>query len=355
MAASKKLSTLIIDAVVDTKGIDRAVGSINSKLRGVGGTAGGVGGGGQFRAGMTPFGLQFGSDAATTAAAAAIGAGAAAKFAASPSGWKEANVDGVNVRIPSNNPQNAAAAAFDRMHTFFVSRMARSTVRGAAYNPKTTFFTPGPNEELGMLYLERENRKRWNRQQFVNRKGAQFAQAGVRFMNRFSSTDEGGGLAALSPFARTLAGGLGIGSAAIAINYLNNYDQRMQGMFSNRAQFRGTPMAELAAGLRRDYPSGGQARATFGQGFFLGGRYGSGGQMSTAESIFGGGQGFFGNLGFNAGFMLSDIGDYAYQSMYPGSPLRQQLAGETKQNMSGTQRTIKAFYDWLFNDNLQYY
>lgn len=78
---AKKLSTLIIDAVVNTSQIDQAANRINSKLKGVGGSGSGNYGGGRggaFSSGVVPYGNTIlGSGASSAAAAAAIGAGAA--------------------------------------------------------------------------------------------------------------------------------------------------------------------------------------------------------------------------------------------------------------------------------------
>jgi len=79
---AKKLSTLIIDAVVNTSQIDQAAQRINSKLSSVGGRSygGRSAGGSPFSAGITPYGMAASGGgaggAAAAAAAAAFGAGA---------------------------------------------------------------------------------------------------------------------------------------------------------------------------------------------------------------------------------------------------------------------------------------
>lgn len=81
---AKKLSTLIIDAVVNTSQIDQAAQRINSKLSSVGGRSygGRSAGGSPFSAGITPYGMSVGGGGsgglAAAAAAAAFGAGAGA-------------------------------------------------------------------------------------------------------------------------------------------------------------------------------------------------------------------------------------------------------------------------------------
>jgi len=75
---AKKISAIVIPAVIDTTGIDKGINSIKTKLSGVRGSigtrnsgTGGVGGGGNFGAGLP----HYGGSAITTGAAAGIGAG----------------------------------------------------------------------------------------------------------------------------------------------------------------------------------------------------------------------------------------------------------------------------------------
>lgn len=75
---AKKISAIVIPAVIDTTGIDKGISSIKTKLSGVRGSigtrnsgTGGVGGGGNFGAGLA----HYGGSAVTVGAAAAVGAG----------------------------------------------------------------------------------------------------------------------------------------------------------------------------------------------------------------------------------------------------------------------------------------
>lgn len=79
---AKKISAIVIPAVIDTTGIDKGINSIKSKLSGVRGSigtrnsgTGGVGGGGNFGAGLP----HYGGSALATGAAAAAGAGFAGR------------------------------------------------------------------------------------------------------------------------------------------------------------------------------------------------------------------------------------------------------------------------------------
>ena len=74
---AKKISAIVIPAVIDTTGIDKGINSIKTKLSGVRGSigtrnsgTGGVGGGGNFGAGLS----HYGGSALATGAAAGIGA-----------------------------------------------------------------------------------------------------------------------------------------------------------------------------------------------------------------------------------------------------------------------------------------
>lgn len=76
---AKKISAIVIPAVIDTTGIDKGINSIKTKLSGVRGSigtrnsgTGGVGGGGNFGSGLP----HYGGSALATGAAAALGAGA---------------------------------------------------------------------------------------------------------------------------------------------------------------------------------------------------------------------------------------------------------------------------------------
>lgn len=75
---AKKISAIVIPAVIDTTGIDKGINSIKTKLSGVRGSigtrnsgTGGVGGGGNFGSGLQ----HHGGSAVTVGAAAAVGAG----------------------------------------------------------------------------------------------------------------------------------------------------------------------------------------------------------------------------------------------------------------------------------------
>lgn len=90
---AKKISAIVIPAVIDTTGIDKGINSIKTKLSGVRGSigtrnsgTGGVGGGGNFGAGLP----HYGGSAIATGAAAGIGAGFVGRSA----------VNSVNMGIP---------------------------------------------------------------------------------------------------------------------------------------------------------------------------------------------------------------------------------------------------------------
>lgn len=80
---AKKVSPIVIPAVIDTSGVDRGVASINSKLKGISGTGVGVGGGGNGNA-TGNFGTGGGAAASNAgngiATAAAFGASAGRKY-----------------------------------------------------------------------------------------------------------------------------------------------------------------------------------------------------------------------------------------------------------------------------------
>lgn len=89
---AKKISAIVIPAVIDTTGIDKGINSIKTKLSGVRGSigtrnsgSGGVGGGGNFGAGLP----HYGGSAIATGAAAAVGAAAGGRGGGGGGGFRD--------------------------------------------------------------------------------------------------------------------------------------------------------------------------------------------------------------------------------------------------------------------------
>ena len=344
MAATKKLSTLIIDAVVDTKGIDRAVGSINGKLKGIGGSGGGGAGAGQFRAGMTPYGMQFGSSAGAAAAAAAFGASAGRGGGGGGvnGGYKQTVMVGGSKLWDKNPAQNWIAGMGSSMIGFFEDRQAKQQkVKGAALNPTTTVFMPGTGA------AELINAFRWKKEQRFNNAGKAFGEGLKNFGNSMGGFGRGmssigaglPGFGAGPGKIGALGAVVGIGTAAAAINNVVNFGQRMSSMFADKQQFKGTAYENIAAQIRSDYKN--NKGQSIGQSIFIGAR-GKSGRKSMLEKVLGavgtrlGKEARFAGAAINAA--LGGTGEqvrFGLEAITPGSELRQTVLGEKPGKYTG--------------------
>jgi hypothetical protein len=160
---AKKLSTLIIDAVINTSQIDQAANRINQKLGGVGGRAGrgGYGGpsGGPFTGGGTPYGYAAGGggvgSAAGGAMAAAFGAGAGAVAATRMANLRWGSDSNKDMRSFSRQKQKVSNQYEEFAYRDY-AKAYRNVDKARAANAKNPHFLNQANLMDAEIALEQE-------------------------------------------------------------------------------------------------------------------------------------------------------------------------------------------------------
>lgn len=329
---AKKLSTLVIDATVNTSGIDKAVSSINNKLKNVKGSGGGSGRDGRFSAGVNP--LQYvGGSGASSVAAAAFGAALGSRGGAASMLAKSAGKGAFyNPEIASWS--SGAREQLRRLAPFgdyMVNRMERISARIREHHKTAKEFekaarSAAPSARGDLLSAaieERDAAKSLNRQRdrigrFSSRLGA-YSYEARSLRRQFAS----GGLTGL----------IGTAGVAGAVRYMTNFRQNVYGQFNDLDQFVGSPMFDAAKGLRNTGFANRSGQRTLTQSLMLGARSANPNQPSMLETGGGGIQDYYNSLFYGVGAMFSgDPLGQMYQSIIPGSPYRQAL-GEDPNNL----------------------
>jgi hypothetical protein len=331
---AKKLSTLVIDATVNTSGIDKAVSSINNKLKSVKGSGGGSGRDGRFSAGVNPLQYVGGAGGMSSAAAgAAIGAaiggkasgaaaamnatrGAGAVWNSQIAQWSTGAREQLTMMSPFGstiiNRTNKLAERTREHH-----RNAKSMERAAK--------NAAPSARMDLLDSARSERieaSRLNRQRrALNTVGTSLGRIGYEAKSMQRSVYSGG-----------LSGLIGTGGLIAGARYMTNFRQNVYGQFNDLDQFVGSPMFDAAKGLRNTGFANRSGQRTLTQSLMLGARSGNPNKPSILETGGGGIQDYYNNMFMGLGAFISDPLDTVAQSLIPGSPLRQ-MAGEDPKNL----------------------
>lgn len=262
---AKKISAIVIPAVIDTTGIDKGINSIKTKLSGVRGSigtrnsgTGGVGGGGNFGAGLP----HYGGSALAMGAAAGIGAAVGSRGGVgggTPSERFRAAVEKSMSKIPQwrnmlDSRSNAFSSAVNRMS----ARMTRTAIRWEGKMMDSG--APPGSEEFA------------NRQRNIN-----LMSRGGNALNKFAGVtgraytkaDFGGDNGTKMSYTR--AGVLFGGTLAVANQMRKNFTQGgIKSNFSDISNLEGNrELYERAAAIKRRTfgPSG---QPTFAQSMVLG-------------------------------------------------------------------------------------
>jgi len=330
---AKKLSTLVIDATVNTSGVDKAVSTINNKLKNVKGSGGGSGRDGRFSAGINPLAYVGGSGGDVgNAFAGALGAAAVLRGQSSNI-FEERRSNIRKFGIGSVFHGSKVGSSFLNM----VGGMAgayRAYKRGDITHEYGKYFTNSLIDE------HERTRESFNR--LANARGYSTAGLGLQVTGRaLRMTKKAYPTAFSSPFAglkrgMTDLGGLGsligTGGLVAGAKFMTNFRQNVYGQFNDLDQFVGSPMFDAAKGLRNTGFANKSGQRTLTQSLMLGARSGNPNKPSILETGGGGIQDYYNNMFMGLGAFISDPLDTVGQAFVPGSPLRQ-MAGEDPKNL----------------------
>lgn len=279
-----KISALVIPAVIDTSGIDRGISSIKNKMSRVRGGGSGIGGGGAgFSSGVTPFGG--GGDIGGAAMAAAFGLAAGQRSRVQASIHQRGSFTGMNVPNPAITRKYSMADGTPIRPTHFnfsekwtnASNMLASWKSGRSMI--ATDFYKLRAQQSGSAHDEMRYQQRAaiRDRRFQDEKFA---------LSRFgkASYAAGRGYGILeNTLSNKLVAGAGFGVAAYSM--LRGAGSRnMEQRSSDIRRFQGTPYYTAARNLKADYYN--TSTPTASQGFFMGGRMGTGGRAPLAERAY---------------------------------------------------------------------
>ena len=331
---AKKLSTLVIDATVNTSGIDKAVSSINNKLKSVKGSGGGSGRDGRFSAGVNPLQYVGGAGGASSAAAGAAfgaamgnraGGAAAAMNATRGSGamwnsqiaqWSTGAREQLTMMSPFGstiiNRTNKLSERI-REHHKSAKSMERAA-KSAAPSARGDLLSSAIEERIEASRLNRQRRA-------LNVTGTTLGRYAYEYKSAMRNFRSGG-----------LSGIIGSAGLIGATKYMTNFRQNVYGQFNDLDQFVGSPMFDAAKGLRNTGFANRSGQRTLTQSLLLGARSGNPNKPSILETGGGGIQDYYNNMFMGLGAFISDPLDTVGQAFVPGSPLRQ-MAGEDPKNL----------------------
>lgn len=334
---AKKLSTLVIDATVNTSGIDKAVSSINNKLKNVKGSGGGSGRDGRFSAGVNPLQYVGGAGGMSSAAAgAAIGAAIAGKANGAAAAMSATRGAGVIWNSEIAQWSGGAREALTMMSPFgprIINRTNKLAERTREHHRNAKSMeraakSAAPSARMELLDSARSERieaSRLNRQRrALNTVGTTLGRAA--YNGPFAGLTRGqsnlGGFGGL----------IGTGGLVGGLRYMTNFRQNVYGQFNDLDQFVGSPMFDAAKGLRNTGFANKSGQRTLTQSLLLGARSGNPNKPSILETGGGGIQDYYNNMFMGLGAFISDPLDTVGQAFVPGSPLRQ-MAGEDPKNL----------------------
>jgi hypothetical protein len=348
---AKKLSTLVIDATVNTSGIDKAVSTINNKLKGVGGSNRGGSRDGRFSAGVNPLQYVGGFGGAEgSSIGSAFGAALGASAVIRGSVFNAERLDNIR-KYGSSSAQQFSKLSTARSN-FFAGSIGTNlaTKRGEITTEYSKSIMDALQENLDVT-TERYNRLR---------KARGYSAAGLKYqeLNRIDRAIRKSFPTAMSSPLQGLSmnrkqgmgdmggfGGLiGTGGLVASARYLSNFRQNAYGQFTDLDQFVNTGMFDAAKGLRNTGFATKGTQRTLTQSLLLGGRALNPSQPSTVESVGGGIQDYYNNMMFGLGSFLSSPLETIGQSLVPGSPLRQ-MAGEDPNNLGAFAKAQRSVMD----------
>lgn len=264
---AKKISAIVIPAVIDTTGIDKGINSIKTKLSGVRGSigtrnsgTGGVGGGGNFGAGLPHYGGSALATGAAVAAGAAVGGGRGGR-APQVSGFYQRMRSGAFVEQFERKVQIQKDAASNRFSNM-IHRAGSNVERRARYSQ-------GRLDDEGVPPGTSNFQMRTNNIRRMNSLGSGLQRFGGATGRAFTAMDFGGdnrtriGIAGAS---------IGFGGAIATANQMRKQFTQggIKANFSDLSNLEGNPeLYERAAAIkRRTYgPTG---MPTFAQSMVLG-------------------------------------------------------------------------------------
>lgn len=279
-----KISALVIPAVIDTSGIDKGISSIKNKLSRVRGGGSGIGGGGAgFSSGVTPFGGG-GGDLSGAAMAAAFGLAAGQRSRMQAAIHQRGSLTGMNVPNPAitrrftQNGQPIKPTHFNFGENWTNSsqllsawKTGRSMVAADFYKRRAEA-TRSAHDEMRYQQRAAISERRLQDDKFVNSRFGRTAYAAGRGYGILEST-----------LSNRLVAGAGFGVAAYSM--LRGAGSRnMEQRSSDIRRFQGTPYYTAARNLKADYYN--TSTPTASQGFFMGGRMGTGGRAPLAERAY---------------------------------------------------------------------
>ena len=271
-----KISAAVIPVVVDTSGVDKGISSIKNKLSRVrgGGNVGIGGGGAGFSSGVTPFGGD--SGLGTAAMAAALGGVAAGRLRNSWGGYagmsKEQADSFKNNNFYSRILNNKSNAAFAERNAYFRGK-GKSGLGPEYMGPIMPAQMFDERNQIAQLDRIRNLPKI----QDANRRGLDLARR---------STEIGVAYRGIADKAKLAIGGAMIGGAAAAAYTMvrGAGSRQMEQRSSDIKRFQGTPYYTAARNLKADYYN--TSTPTASQGFFMGGRMGTGGRAPIIERAY---------------------------------------------------------------------
>lgn len=260
---AKKISAIVIPAVIDTTGIDKGINSIKTKLSGVRGSigtrnsgTGGVGGGGNFGAGLP----HYGGSAVAVGAAAAIGGAAGSRGGG---GTAKENFRATVERSLSNIPQwkNMLDSRSNRFSTFAMKMANRATRTADVWEGKMLASGAPPGSE------EWKNRQR--NINLMHRSGNALNKFAGATGRAYTRADFGGDNGTKMSYTR--AGVLFGGTLAVANQMRKQFTQGgIKSNFSDLSNLEGNrELYERAAAIKRR-TFGPTGQPTFAQSMVLG-------------------------------------------------------------------------------------
>jgi len=325
---AKNISPLVIEAVLDTSGIDRGVNNIRSKLNRA---RGGGGGGGGFGSGINPAGGISDGGLAAAAMAAAFGAGVAARAGMGPnlrslrSGFsyqKAADVAGFGkmgkAAINNLNRSNFVSSILTSISDFNFSLRNEYSKKAKEYRHRGYTMS----RMRGSAYAAEDIFEMRDRMDYFNSMAATAGARGKKYREKatqFASTLRNA-QRNISSFVRAtsaLGAGLSIGGAAGASMAIGNFFNplSMEQRFSDISRFEGSGNYEA---IRRLKASSYQTPTmTMGQSFWTGAQSAAGNKKSMlqqmGENLSTGAQ----NAAAIGGGIMEQLFTAGYNAIYP--------------------------------------
>ena len=279
-----KISALVIPAVIDTSGIDRGISSIKNKMSRIRGGGSGIGGGGAgFSSGVTPFGGG-GMDIGGAAMAAAFGLAAGQRSRMQAAIHKRGDLTGMNVPNPAitrrftTNGQPIRPTHFNFSENWTNSSQLLTSWKAGRSMIAADFYRRRA-EATGSAH----DQMRYEQRAAIRDRRLQDDRFALSRFGRYSYAAGRGYGILENTLSNKLVAGAGFG--ALGYSLLRGAGSRnMEQRSSDIRRFQGTPYYSAARNLKADYYN--TSTPTASQGFFMGGRMGTGGRAPFAERLY---------------------------------------------------------------------